>query len=173
VRLVAGRHGLQLIRHRHFAANHRKLYCLRPLWDAGYVVSKQPDGGFGYVYAPTSREKSATWLSLPDIEQLLAIWSEPAPRARSHRRDPSACTPIYHRMAEARANATQSTSWRDGVQLGTRDASKQAPGDTGWEQSEKWRLTDADTPEIRANRSRERRSRVLDCGFEQWRTPAA
>jgi len=115
VRLVAGRHGLQLIRHRHFAANHRKLYCLRPLWDAGYVVSKQPDGGFGYVYAPTSREKSATWLSLPEIEQLLANWSEPAPRARSHRRDPSACTPIYYRMAEARANATQSTSWRDEV----------------------------------------------------------
>ena len=106
VRLAAGRHGLQLIRRRRPAANHRNVYCLRALWDAGYVVSKRPDGGFGYVFAPTSRERTASWLSLADIERVLANWSEPTPRARRHRRNPSACTPIYYGMAKAQGHTT-------------------------------------------------------------------
>ena len=117
VRLAAGRHGLQLIRRKARAATQRNVYCLRALWDAGHVVSKRPDGGFGYVFAPTSRERTASWLSLSDIEHVLANWSEPAPRARRHRRK-NACTTIYYGMAKAQGHTTRSTSQRDGVSPG-------------------------------------------------------
>jgi hypothetical protein len=81
VQLTAGRHGLRLVRNRYRVAAGSRLYCLRAIWNAYYVVSRLPEGGLGLVRAQTGRQVTASWLTLTEIEQVLAAWNEPAPRA--------------------------------------------------------------------------------------------
>ena len=77
LQLVAGRHGLKLVRNRHRVA----AYCLRAIGNAACVVARRSDGRLGLVFAQTGREGTATWLTLHEIERVLANWNEPAPRA--------------------------------------------------------------------------------------------
>jgi hypothetical protein len=77
LQLAAGRHGLKLVKNRYRVA----VYCLRAVWNAACVVGRRPEGGLGLVYAQTGREEIASWLTLTEIERLLANWNEPAPRA--------------------------------------------------------------------------------------------
>ena len=81
LQLAAGRHGLRLVRNRHRVATNGSLYCLRAMWNAACVVGRRADGDLGLVYAQTSREVVASWLTLSEIEQVLADWDQPAPRA--------------------------------------------------------------------------------------------
>jgi hypothetical protein len=77
IQLAAGRRGLKLVKNRYRVA----AYCLRAAWSAGRVVGRRPEGGLGLVYAQTGREEIACWLTLTEIERVLANWNEPAPRA--------------------------------------------------------------------------------------------
>lgn len=81
VQVTAGRHGLKLVRNRYQVATARRLYCLRAILNAACVVGRRPEGGLGLVYAQTGREGIASWLTLIEIERLLANWDEPPPRA--------------------------------------------------------------------------------------------
>jgi hypothetical protein len=77
LQLAAGRRGLKLVKNRHRGA----AYCLRAAWNAACVVGRRPDGRLGLVYAQTGRELLACWLTLTEIERVLAHWNEPAPSA--------------------------------------------------------------------------------------------
>ena len=66
LQLVAGRHGLKLVKNRHRVA----VYCLRAVWNAAYVVGRRSDGELGLVYAQTGREEIACWLTLTEIERV-------------------------------------------------------------------------------------------------------
>jgi hypothetical protein len=108
LRLIAGRLGLRLVRGRLPAADGRELYCLRSMSDATYVLGNRPEGGLGLVSSAYGREKVVRWLSLTDIEQVLASRSEPAPRAWGDRHRPKAArlTPAIGETAVDIATAT-------------------------------------------------------------------
>ena len=71
VQLVAGRCGLRLVSSRHRVGARR--YFLRHISDVTRVVVVLPDGGLRFVKAIRAggKKKSATWLSLGAIEQIL------------------------------------------------------------------------------------------------------
>src|SRR5262245_12590234 len=81
IQLAAARRGLRLIRNRYRVSGGGDLYCLRATWQPAWVVGTRSDGGVGLVYALTRREEIGSWLTLSEIERLLANWSEPAMRA--------------------------------------------------------------------------------------------
>jgi hypothetical protein len=81
IRLAAGRLGLKLVRDRLRAEVVENAYCLRGLLNAAFVVGRVPGGGFGLLHAQTGRGKTASWLTLAEVEQVLATWAEPAPKA--------------------------------------------------------------------------------------------
>ena len=62
---------LKLVKNRYRVA----VYCLRAVWNAACVVGRRPGGGLGLVYAQTGREEIASWLTLTEIERLLANWN--------------------------------------------------------------------------------------------------
>ena len=77
VQLVAGRCGLRLVSSRHRVGARR--YFLRHISDVTRVVVVLPDGGLRFVKATRAggKKKSATWLSLGAIEQILEGRIEP------------------------------------------------------------------------------------------------
>jgi hypothetical protein len=81
VQLLAGRHGLKLVKNRHRSSSQGPLYCLRAIWNAACVVAERPHHGLGLVYAQTGRQGIAAWWPLAEAERVLASWSEPVPRA--------------------------------------------------------------------------------------------
>ena len=81
LQLAAGRHGLRLVRNRYRASSDGDLYCLRAIWKAAWVVGRRADASLGLMYVQTGREAIASWLTLAEIEQVLANWDQPAPRA--------------------------------------------------------------------------------------------